>query len=59
MVKDIDIVNYEDNSMPFVVEENIENVIPSLASNALFDWFKNNRLKSNADRCHVLVGTNP
>ena len=50
--------NYEDDGMPFVVEENIENFIPSLASNALFDWFKNNRLKSNADRCHALVSRN-
>ena len=22
-----------------------------------FDWFKNNRLKNNVDKCHVLVST--
>ena len=39
--------------------DNIDNVIASLeeASNALFDWFKNNRLKSNPDKCHALVST--
>ena len=28
------------------------------ASNGLFEWFKNNLLKSNADKCHLLVSTN-
>ena len=23
----------------------------------MFDWFKNNRLKSNPDKCHALVST--
>ena len=27
-------------------------------SDALFNWFKNNRLKNNIDKCHVLVSTN-
>ena len=27
-------------------------------SGALFDWFKNNHLKNNVDKCHVLVSTN-
>ena len=37
-----------------------ENVIASLEeeTNALFDWFDNNRLKSNPDKCHALVRTN-
>ena len=28
------------------------------ASNGLFEWFKNNLLESNADKCHLLVSTN-
>ena len=28
------------------------------ASVDLFNWFKSNRLKSNADICHVLISTN-
>ena len=60
IVKDIDIASYADDNTPFIVEDNIENVIASLeeATNALFDWFDNNRLKSNPDKCHTLVSTN-
>ena len=59
MVKDIDIASYADDSTPFVVKNNIDNVIASLeqVSDALFNWFKNNRLKNNVDKCHVLVST--
>ena len=58
--KDIYIASYADDATPFIVENNIENVIASLeqVSEDLFNWFKNNRLKSNADKCHVLVSTN-
>ena len=59
LVKDIDIASYADGSMPLIMENNIDNVIGSLGqvSNALFNWFKNNSLKSNVDKCHVLVCT--
>ena len=42
------------------MENNIDNVITSAEqiSDALFNWFKNNRFKTNADKCHVLVSTN-
>ena len=41
IVKDIDIASYADDNTPFIVEDNIENIIASLeeATNALFDWF--------------------
>ena len=57
VVKDIDIASYADDSTPFLVENNIDNVIAFLeqVSDALFDWFKNNRLKSNVDKCHVCI----
>ena len=60
MLKDIDIASYADESMPFIVENNIDNGIASLEqiSDALFNWFKNSRLKNNVDKCHVLVSTN-
>ena len=60
VLKDIDIASYADDSTPFIVENNIDNVIASLeqVSDALFNWFKNNRLKNNVDKCHVLVRTN-
>ena len=60
MLKDIDFASYADDNTPFIVENNIDNVIASLeqVSDALFNWFKNNRLKNNVDKCHVLVSTN-
>ena len=60
VVKDIDIASYADDSTPFIVENNIDNVIAFLeqVSDALFNWFKNNRLKNNVDKCHVLGSTN-
>ena len=60
MVKYIDNASYADGSTPFIVENNIDNVIASLkqASDPLFNWFKNIRLKNNVDKCHVLVSTN-
>ena len=27
------------------------------ASKSLFNWFNNNRMKSNADKCHILVSS--
>ena len=53
IIKDIDIASYADDTTPFIVENNIEDVIISFeqASVDLFNWFKNNRLKSNADKC--------
>ena len=52
--------SYADDNTPFVVENNIDNVIASLeqVSDASLNWFKNNRLKNNVDKCHVLVSTN-
>ena len=44
IIKDIDITSYADDTAPFIVENNIENVIASLeqVSEDLFNWFKNN-----------------
>ena len=60
IVKDVDIASYADDNTPFIIEDNIKNIIASLeeATNALFDWFDNNRLKVNPDKCHALVCTN-
>ena len=57
MVKDIDIASHAHDSASFVVENNIDNVNAYLeqAFGALFNRFKNNRLKNNVDKCHVLV----
>ena len=47
VVKDRDIANYADDSTPFIVENNVDNVIASLEQvfDVLFNCFKNNRQK--------------
>ena len=59
-VNDIDIAIYADDITPNMIADNVDDLITSLeqASNGLFEWFKNNLLKSNADKCHLLVSTN-
>ena len=60
VVKDLDIASYTSNNKPFMIENNIDNVIASLEqdSDALFIWLKNNRLKSSVDKCRVLFNMN-
>ena len=52
-----DISSYGDNITPFLVENNIDNVIGSF-SDALLNWFKNDFLKNNIHKYNVLVQTN-
>ena len=60
MVKYIHTASFADDGTPFIVENNIDNVIASLekGSDALSNWFKNNCLKNNVDKRQVLVSTN-
>ena len=60
VVKNICIARYADDSTPFTVENNIDNVIASFGqvSDFLFNWFQNNRSKNIVDKCHVLVSRN-
>ena len=59
VAKDIDIASYADDSTPFIVEKNID-VIAYLeqASEALFNWLKNNQLTSNIDKVPCIISTN-
>ena len=59
MIHDISIANYGDNSNPFVSVDTTLNVIISLenAAEILFEWFANNHMKANHDKCHLLMST--
>ena len=52
-----DILSYPDNNTPYNSDFNREEVIqkPQLITNNLFQWLKNNHMKANADKCHLLV----
>ena len=56
---DIDIANYADDTTPYHCSDSTESVIEMLeiAATELFQWFQNNNLKANADKCHLLLST--
>ena len=56
---EIDIANYADDTTPYDLDSKLENIVKLLEENAdkLFDWFSNNYLKANPDKCHLLVNT--
>ena len=52
-----DIASYADNNTPYTSDFNLEEVIQKLelTTNNLFEWWKNNHMKANAGKCHLLV----
>ena len=56
---DIDIANYADDNTPFVSGDTPLNVTTSLenAAEKLFEWFANNHMKANHDKCYLLMST--
>ena len=53
ILNDVDIASYADDNTPYVIADDISGVITSLeqTSKTLFEWFENNLLKSNTDKC--------
>ena len=54
-----DIANYADDNTPYCGSDSNTSVIDMLerASVKLFEWFKDNNLKANADKSHLLIST--
>ena len=59
-MKELDIANFADDNTPFTSANNIDDLIDSLekAASSLLKWFKDNLIKGNPDKCHLLVSTN-
>ena len=59
ILKNVDTVSYANGNTPYVIADDVNGVITSLekASKILFEWFENNLLKGNADKCHLLVSS--
>ena len=57
---DLDIASYADDTTLYTVKENKESVINALetSSQKLFKWFKNNFMKANSDKSHLLLSCN-
>ena len=52
-----DIASYADDNTPYTSDFNLEEVMQKLelTTNNLFECFKNNHMKANADKFHLLV----
>ena len=56
----IDMANYADDNTPCASSNDVNGLVKSLeeTSKDLFKWFDDNLMKSNPDKCHLLVSTN-
>ena len=59
-INDCDIASYADDNIPYVSSSNLDALINKLVESTtnLFQWFTNNHMKANADKCHLLVTGN-
>ena len=57
IVDEIGFASYADDNTPLVSGDRLDNVLESLekTSSKLFDWFSNNQMKANPDKCHLLT----
>ena len=60
IAENTDIASYANDNTPYISASNINEFILSLerGTDTLFKWFSDNVMKSNADKCHLLVSTN-
>ena len=60
IISNRDIASYADDNVPYTAAGNIDDLIKSLEepSAALFEWFDNNLLKHDPDKCHLLISSN-
>ena len=60
ILEEKDFANYTDDNTPFASEAIPENVVSSLesCSTSLFEWFSNNQMKANPEKCHLLMNVN-
>ena len=52
-------MNYADDNTPYVCSEIVNATLEKLeeVGKVLFEWFSNNFLKANADKCHLILST--
>ena len=59
-VNDSKITNYADDNTPYAAEDSVEKQLETLEreTNILLKWFKVNEMKSNTDKCHLIIVNN-
>ena len=60
VAESIDIASCADDTTPYVCLEDMDLIIEKLKvkANDIFQWFNENAMKANADKCHLLITTN-
>ena len=55
-----DIASYADDTTPYVCLKDMDLIIEKLEvkANGIFQWFNENAMKANTDKCHILITTN-
>ena len=56
-VEEADIISYTDDNTPYVCSKNVDVTLEKLekVGKLLFEWFSNNFLKANPDKCHLFL----
>ena len=59
-IDDCDIASNVDDNTPYASSSNLDALInkPEESTNNLFHWFRNNHIKANTDKCHLLFTGN-
>ena len=57
IMKETSFASYADDNTLYVTAENLDEVIKSLEEDSIkfFQWFSDNQMKANHDKCHLLV----
>ena len=60
VVESVDTASYADDTTPCVCLENIDMIIEKheVKANEIFQWFNENAMKANTDKCLLLITTN-
>ena len=56
-LEETEVYNYADDTTIYTCGPNVGNVVAKLENDALSisDWFPNNRMKLNEDKCHLMI----
>ena len=60
VVRNVDFASFVDDNTIYDADDNTDEVIFSLqeSSKKLFKWFADNQIKTNEDKCNLIVSTN-
>ena len=58
--EDYNITSYADDTTPYSCAQDISSVISELQRIAkkMYDWYRNNHMKANPGKCHVILSSN-